>query len=130
MDPSEATAGRLVAVRSVRPWRTRRDTLGAVIVAIVRFPLSPSMSADDVRASFQSSAPSYQNLPGLMRKHYLRAEDGSVGGGVYLWESKAAAEAVYDDAWRQRLTERFGTPPTVEYFESPVMVEPDRITVE
>ena len=65
-----------------------------------------------------------------MRKHYLHAEDGSVGGGVYLWESRAAAEAVYDDAWRQRLTERSAAPPTVEYFESPVTVDPDRITVE
>jgi hypothetical protein len=101
-----------------------------VIVAIVRFPLSPSMSADDVRASFESSAPTYQKLPGLLRKHYLRAEDGSTGGGVYLWESRAAAEAVYDDAWRQRLTERFGAAPIVEYFESPVTVDPDRITVE
>ncbi len=101
-----------------------------MIVAIVRFPLSPSMTAADVKSSFEASAPSYQNLPGLMRKHYLRAEDGSVGGGVYLWESRAAAEAVYDDAWRQRLTERFGTAPTVEYFESPVTVDPDRITVE
>jgi hypothetical protein len=102
---------------------------GSVIVAIVRFPLRPEMSADDVRASFEASAPSYQGLPGLMRKHYLRAEDGSVGGGVYLWESRQAAEAVYDDAWRQRLTERFGAPPTVEYFESPVTVDPEQIVV-
>jgi hypothetical protein len=100
-----------------------------MIVAIVRFPLSPSMSADDVAASFAASAPSYQGLPGLMRKHYLRAVDGSVGGGVYLWESREAAEAVYDDAWRERLTERFGTAPTVEYFESPVTVDPDSIVV-
>lgn len=101
-----------------------------MIVAIVRFPLSPSLSADDVRASFEASAPSYQALPGLIRKHYLRAEDGSVGGGVYLWESRAAAEAVYDEAWLARLTERFGAAPSVEYFESPVTVDPDRITVE
>jgi hypothetical protein len=100
-----------------------------VIVAIVRFPLGQSMSADDVRASYEASAPTYQKLPGLLRKHYLRAEDGSVGGGVYLWETKAAAEAVYDDAWRRRLSERFGEPPTVEYFESPVTVEPDQIVV-
>ncbi len=100
-----------------------------MIVAIVRFPLRPSMSADDVRASFETSAPTYQALPGLLRKHYLRAEDGSVGGGVYLWESKQAAEAVYDEAWRRRLTERFGEPPSIEYFESPVTVEPDQIVV-
>jgi heme-degrading monooxygenase HmoA len=101
-----------------------------VIVAIVRFPLDPSMSADDARAAFEASAPSYQNLPGLLRKHYVRAEDGSTGGGVYLWESRAAAEAVYDEAWRARITQKYGAAPEIEYFESPVTVDPDRITVE
>ena len=102
----------------------------AVIVAIVRFPLDPQMPADDVRAMFEKSAPTYQQLPGLLRKHYLRAEDGATAGGVYLWESRAAAEAVYDDAWRQRLTEKYGAPPVIEYFESPVTVDPEHITVE
>jgi hypothetical protein len=102
----------------------------SVIVAIVRFPVSPSMSVEQARAAFEASAPSYQNLPGLMRKHYLRAEDGNSAGGVYLWESREAAEAVYDEAWRRRLAERYGAPPTVEYFDSPVTVEPQGITVE
>jgi hypothetical protein len=100
-----------------------------VIIAIVRFSLDAAMSADAVRASFEASAPSYQGLPGLLRKHYLLGEDATVGGGVYLWETKAAAEAVYNEAWRERLTKRFGAPPTVEYFESPVTVDPDSIIV-
>lgn len=102
----------------------------AVIVAIVRFPIDPQLSADAVRAMFEASAPSYQHLPGLKRKHYLRAEDGVTAGGVYLWESKAAAEAVYDEAWRKRLTDRYGAPPTIEYFEGLVTVDPEDITVE
>ena len=102
----------------------------AVIVAIVRFPIDPRLTADDVRAMFEASAPAYQNLPGLRRKHYLRAEDGGTAGGVYLWESRDAAEAVYDEAWRARLTEKYGAPPSVEYFESPVTVDPEHITVE
>lgn len=100
-----------------------------MIIAIVRFPLDSAMSADAVRASFEASAPSYQGLPGLLRKHYLLGEGGTVGGGVYLWETKAAAEAVYNEAWRERLTERFGASPTVEYFESPVTVDPNSIIV-
>jgi hypothetical protein len=101
-----------------------------VIVAIVRFPLDPPLPAGDARAMFEAGAPAYQKLPGLLRKHYLRAEDGATAGGVYLWESRAAAEAVYDDDWFARLTAKYGAPPTVEYFESPVTVDPDRITVE
>jgi hypothetical protein len=100
-----------------------------MIVAIVRFPLPDGMTAEQARASFEASAPSYQGLPGLHRKYYLRSEDGSEGGGVYLWESRADAEAVYDDAWRARLTERFGAAPRVEYLECPVVVDPAQITV-
>jgi hypothetical protein len=99
-----------------------------MIVAIVRFHLDPAMPVDEAAKAFEASAPSYQHVPGLLRKHYLIAPDGSVGGGIYLWESRAAAEALYDDAWHERLTQRYGQPPQVEYFESPVTVDPTSIT--
>ena len=100
-----------------------------MIVAIVRFPLDPPLSLEAAQAAFESSAPNYQGLAGLERKYYLRSPDGSVGGGVYLWTDRASAEAVYDDAWRDRLIERFGSSPEVEYFDCPVVVEPERISV-
>ena len=53
----------------------------------------------------------------------------ATSSGTRRFASRQAAEAVYDDAWRQRLTERFGAPPTVEYFESPVTVDPEQIVV-
>src|SRR3954464_425415 len=100
-----------------------------MIVAVVRFPLPHSMSRDDVRAAYEESAPRFQAMPGLLRKHYLFAEDGSIGGGVYLWASREAAEAVYDDAFRSRVRARYGSELTVELFDTPVTVEPDSITV-
>jgi hypothetical protein len=101
-----------------------------MIVAVVRFPLDPPLSSADAAALFEASAPKYQNVPGLLRKHYLIGDDGRVGGGVYLWESQAAAEALYDEAWRAGLEQRYGSPPTIEFYESPVTVDPDRIEVE
>ena len=101
-----------------------------MIVAVVRFPLDPPLSAADAARLVRGQRPERtRTLPGLLRKHYLLAEDGRVGGGVYLWESRAAAEALYDDAWRDRLSSGTGTAPTVEYFESPVTVDPDHIEV-
>ena len=38
------------------------------------------------------SAPKYQNLAGLIRKYYIRSEDGRRAGGIYLWELRQAAE--------------------------------------
>ena len=99
-----------------------------MIVAVVRFPLDPPLSMADAAALFEESAPRYQHVPGLLRKHYLVAPDGSAGGGVYLWESREAAEALYDQAWQDRLASRYGSPPVIEYFESPVTVDPDTIT--
>ena len=62
-------------------------------------------------------------MPGLIRKYYVLAEDGMSAGGVYLWESRAAAEAVYTDAWRAFVTEKYGAPPQVAYLASPVVVD-------
>lgn len=99
-----------------------------VIVTVVRFPMDPAQPAEAVRSSFEASAPAYQSIPGLTRKHFLRAEDGSAGGGVYLWESREAAEAWYTPAWIERVTQKFG-PPQIDWFESPVTVDADGVTV-
>ena len=93
-----------------------------MITAIVRFPLPPGLSSEDVTRAYEHSAPQFQGAPGLVRKYYLHGAD-QTGGGVYLWESREAAEAMYSDAWRQRIAERFGTPPTIEYFDTPLIID-------
>jgi uncharacterized lipoprotein YehR (DUF1307 family) len=57
-----------------------------VITAIVQFGLPKPVSLEEAARMFESTAPRYQNLPGLVRKYYLRSEDGRTAGGVYLWE--------------------------------------------
>lgn len=94
-----------------------------MITAIVQFRLPAPVSREQARSIFEGSAPNYRNMPGLVRKYYLLSEDGRTAGGAYLWESRAAAEAVYDDAWRRTVTERYGAEPSVAYFESPVVVD-------
>jgi hypothetical protein len=105
------------------------STVLGMIVAVVRFPLDPPLSSSDAAALFEASAPKYQDVPGLLRKHYLLGDGGHVGGGVYLWESRAAADALYDDAWRAGLEARYGHAPTIEYYESTVTVDPSHIEV-
>ena len=93
-----------------------------MITAIVRFPLPTGLSPDEVKRAYEHSAPQFQGAPGLIRKYYLYGADQS-GGGVYLWASRAAADAMYSHAWRQRIAERFGAPPTIEYFDTPLIIE-------
>jgi hypothetical protein len=49
--------------------------------------------------------------------------DGVTAGGIYLWNSKAEAEAMYTEAWRAFVREKYRTDPTVTYFESPMVVD-------
>ena len=100
-----------------------------MIVAVVNFDLPAPLTTDEARAMFEASAPSYQNVDGLLRKHYLLAEDGRSAGGVYLWENRDKAEALYDQDWRDRVTARYGSPPKVSYFDSQVTVDPSSIIV-
>lgn len=94
-----------------------------MIVTLVQFPFAEPLSLAEAQARFESSAPKYLALPGLIRKHYVLAEGGRAGGGVYLWESRAAAEAAYTDEWRGRVAALYGVDPIVTWFESPVTVD-------
>ena len=75
-----------------------------MITAIVQFDLPKPMSLEEAARTFEPTAPKYKSLPGLVRKYYLRSEDGRRAGGVYLWETRAAAEAVYNGEWKSRVS--------------------------
>jgi len=111
----------------VRPGKLRTLSSRAIqellmITTIVRFPLPQGMSPDDVKAAFEHSAPHFKGAAGLIRKYYLLDADRT-GGGVYLWESREAAETMYSDAWRQQIAEHFGAAPKIEYFETPLVID-------
>ncbi len=92
-----------------------------MIVAVVRFKIPFSMSLEGARVRFLESAAFFQEADGLKRKYYLF--DGKSGGGVYVWETKAHAEKMYDDRFRKTIEEKYGNTPTVDYFEVPVLVD-------
>ena len=93
------------------------------VTAIVRFTLPEGKTQEDMAAAYERSAPLYRDVPGLVRKYYLLSEDARTGGGVYLFESRAHAERLYDEAWRAGLRERLGVEASIEYFDSPVIVD-------
>ncbi|TMJ44260.1 MAG: monooxygenase [Alphaproteobacteria bacterium] len=94
-----------------------------MITALVQFQLSSPVSLAEATQRFEATAPKYQKLPGLIRKYYIRSEDGRVDGGVYLWRTRQAAERVYSAEWRERVERLYGTKPTIIWFDSPVVVD-------
>ena len=94
-----------------------------MITAIATFQLPKPITLEQARETFMSTAPKYQGISGLIRKYYLLSQDGVTAGGVYLWKSRAEAEALYTENWRAFVKEKYGTEPTISYMESPVVVD-------
>jgi hypothetical protein len=40
-----------------------------------------------------------------------------------LWESRQAADRQFSAAWKSMIAEKFGTPPEITYYETPVIVD-------
>ena len=99
-----------------------------MLTTLVQIKMPAYMSLEKAREVFVGTAPKYRVVAGLIRKYYLLAEDGNTAGGVYLWESRAAAEAMYNPEWYAFIREKYGVDPEVSYFESPVVV--DNLTAE
>ena len=93
-----------------------------MITVITRFPQPAGKSQDELKGMFRQSAPRFQAIPGLVRKYYYVADDNTCGG-VYLFRSRAEAEALFDDGFAASIVARFGAPPRVEFLETPVIVD-------
>lgn len=93
-----------------------------MIIAVVQIPM-PKRPRHAAIAAQTKSAPTFRALAdkGLLRKDYLNGEAG--GGGVYTWESRAAAEAWYTPEWFDKAEKTFGVRPIVTYYETYVTVD-------
>ena len=94
-----------------------------MIVTIVTFRLPEPATLAGITETFRSTAPKYKGIPGLLRKNYFLSEDGTRAGGIYVWESRADADRVYTAEWKAFVAGKYGSPPSIEYLHSPVMVD-------
>lgn len=100
-----------------------------MFIAIVQIPIEKRSKEAAIKAA-KASAPTFVEAPGLIRKYYLNGDEG--GGGVYLWESRQAAEAWYNDNWWVRAEKTFGVRPKLTYYDNYVVVdnETDEVRID
>jgi hypothetical protein len=94
-----------------------------LITVIATFQLPKPITQEEARKIFLSTAPKYLGVKGLVRKYYVLSEDGGTVGGIYLWNTRAEAEAMYTQTWRTFVREKYGTDPSVAYMDCPVVVD-------
>ncbi len=97
-----------------------------MIIAHVRFPM-PASNRAEFEQKLQASIVKYEKLDGLIRKYYIMTEDGKTAGGIYLWESKAKAQAWYTDEWAKNMAAAWGQAPMLEYLDCPIVVDSVRV---
>jgi hypothetical protein len=93
-----------------------------MITAIVQYRLPASISQEACAAHFRMIAPSFQKVPGLLRKQFIHGA-GEWAGGVYLWQTRENAEAFYSGPWIDGIRERYGMDPVIQYFETAAITD-------
>ena len=94
------------------------STLVATLVVVQTLP---GVTRARIEEGFVKAVPTYQKVPGLLRKYFTVNDTGF--GGMYLWKDRASAEAWYSPAWRARGKAAYGVEPQVTYFDSPVQID-------
>src|SRR5262249_60679450 len=97
-----------------------------LITVVTRFQLPAGVTADQIRAAFDEAATRFRHVPGLVRKQFLRSKDCRTAGGVYLWNDERAARAFMNERVAPMIREAFHVDPTIEFYDSPVIVENSR----
>ncbi|HEY2534044.1 MAG TPA: hypothetical protein VGJ20_40000 [Xanthobacteraceae bacterium] len=94
-----------------------------MITAIVLYDLPPAIGLEECRAHFSKIAPDFMPVRGFLRKQFICSSDGRIAGGVYMWESRAAAEEFYSGPWRNGIIQRYGNAPRIQYFETVALAD-------
>ena len=96
-------------------------------IAVVTYRLPDGTDREAALQMFRDSIPRYMATEGLLRKNVIYQE--GVGGGVYLWESREAAEAAYSDEWKAYMTEKYNYSPKLVFYEAPITMDRQYNTV-
>lgn len=91
------------------------------VLTVVTYGLPEGTDRDTAVQMFRDSIPRYMATEGLLRKNVIY-QDG-LGGGVYLWESREAAEKAYSPEWTAYMTEKYNHPPQLTYYEMPITMD-------
>jgi hypothetical protein len=97
---------------------------GPQAVGIVRIDAPWYAPRFVIARKFRAAVPEYEALPDLEAKFFTISDDKRFGG-IYLWSTRAAAEAFYSDAWRSGIRERRGVDPDLVVMDAPFVVRGD-----
>jgi hypothetical protein len=102
------------------PGGTPADAESAAVATLVEIQIPAGLSTEQIIKGFREAVPTYQKVPGLLRKYFATSEQGTFGG-IYLWKDEASANAWFNKAWMERVRNTYGQPAKIEWFETPIL---------
>ena len=99
-----------------------------MILQIITHPVTQRMTREEYLADARPTLATWQQEPELISKFYCENPDGALVG-VYLWKSRARAEATHDAAWVENVFRKRGVRPIIEYKEVRMILDNDRGTM-
>jgi hypothetical protein len=94
-----------------------------MIVELVLFNNPPGLDRATELEGARSVVEKWRANPDLLRKHFMRTEDGRQGGAVYVWKSREAADAAHGPEWQAAVMARTGSEPSRQFFDLILLVD-------
>ena len=93
-----------------------------MIVEFVEFRHRAGLSREQILAEARATVSKWRSDADLIRKYYVAGDD-DMGGAVYVWPSREAAERGHNAAWRSAVEQRTGARPVIRYFDLFMLID-------
>ena len=95
-----------------------------MVTVIVKYKTPRSYTREEVSAMLRYGAENmFKGMPHLYSKQFCFDVNSSEGLSVYLWDSRASAEAFFNEGFLETFRQSMGATPTVEYHDTIVTVD-------
>lgn len=119
--PANVRAFEVLLALDNTPGGTPANPNSPAVATIVEIPIPAGVGKERIAQGFAAAAPSFQKVPGLLRKYFVTSADGTFGG-IYIWKDEVSAKAWFTPAWRDRVLKEYGQPASVEWFDTPILL--------
>jgi hypothetical protein len=88
-----------------------------MIAVLVTFSQTDKFDRSKVAKVADDSRGMFDGMPGLRFKCFTLEDDGVRERNFYLWDDEAKARAFFTDELVERVAERYGVAPAIEYLD-------------
>lgn len=95
-----------------------------MITVIVKYTIAGNPSREHVAPMFKQGAETmFKGMPHLYSKQFCYDQSQGLGLSVYLWDSRANAEAFFNEAFVEDFKKNMGCVPEINYYDNLVTVD-------